>query len=68
MKKKIKIKSGGKVVLTLIILLISTFVYTKVGILGDLAQSHKGYLIVCIGAWFWLLVGQLLALSVIWEW
>lgn len=65
--KKFKLKVGGKVVITIIVLIISALVYSKVGVLGDLAQTHRGYQLVCIGAWFWLLVGQIGAYSLIWE-
>ena len=67
MKKVIKLKMGGKVVLTVIILAISILVYSKVGVLGELAQSSTGYQLLCLGAWFWLIAGQLMTLSFIWE-
>lgn len=67
MKKVIKLKMGGKVVLTVIILAISILIYSKVGVLGELAQVSTGYQVLCLGAWFWLIVGQLMTLSFIWE-
>lgn len=65
--EKLKLKGWVKVVLTIIVLIISAVIYSKVGILGDLAQTHRGYQFVCIGAWFWLIVGQFAFLSLMWD-
>lgn len=65
--RKIKLKNKGKVVLTIILLIISVIIYLNVGKLGDLAQTHLGYQLICLGAWFWLIVGQMVALACIWE-
>lgn len=65
--KRLKLKGWVKVVLTIIVLIISAVIYSKVGTLGELAQTHKGYQFICIGAWFWLLTGQVLALTFVWN-
>lgn len=65
--EKLKLKGWVKVVLTIIVLIISAVIYSKVGTLGELAQTHRSYQFICIGAWFWLLMGQGLALSFVWN-
>lgn len=67
MKKQLKLKRWVKVVLTVVIIIISAFIYSKTGIVGELAQASKLYQLVCFGAWGWLLVGQMITYSVIWR-
>ena len=67
MKEKLKLKRWVKVVLTLILLILGIFIYSKVGILGELAQTDRGYQFICLGAWFWLLAGQMIAYNFIWS-
>lgn len=65
--KKYKLKGWVKVVLSIIVFVVSAIIYLKVDSFGVLAQTHKGYLLICIAAWFWLLTGQIIALAAIWE-
>ena len=67
MKKQLKLKRWVKVVLTAVIIITSTFIYSKSGIIGELAQANKIYQIICIGAWMWLLPGQMITYSLIWR-
>lgn len=67
MKKKFKLKGWVKVALTIILIIGSVVIYSKVGTLGELAQTETGYQLVCVGAWFWLLLGQMIAYSIIWN-
>lgn len=66
MKKKFKLKGWVKFVLTIILMIGSVIIYSKVGTFGELAQTNEGYQLVCVGAWFWLLVGQMIGYSIIW--
>ena len=66
MKKKYKLKGWVKVVLTIILLFVSLSIYLRIGELGQLAQTSIGYLLICIGAWFWLLTGQMIVIVALW--
>lgn len=67
MKKVVRIKLWGKVLLSAVVLAISLFVYKKTGIIGILAQSDRFYQVVCIMSWLWLFMGQIIVLAKIWE-
>lgn len=67
MKKRLKLRTWVKIILTILILFVSYLVYIGVGILGGIATIDKiNEMLVYIG-WFWLIVGQVLFLSSIWE-
>lgn len=62
-----KLKKWVKYVLTIIVMLISIVIYTKTGELGRLAQSSVKYQAICVLAWSWLLLGQIMVYMKIWE-
>lgn len=62
-----KLNRRGKTLLTIIVALISLFVYTKTGIWGALAQDSTFYQAVSFLAWVWLVFGQISVYALIWE-
>ena len=64
---KLRLKRGVKVVITLLIIHISFFIWKQVGTLGELAQKDTFYLILCIASWIYLTIGQALIYGVLWE-
>ena len=67
MKKKFKLKGWVKVVLTLLIIGVSSFVYKEVGILGQDVNKNTIADALIFGGWLWILFGQFMFLSTIWE-
>ena len=65
--KKVRIKRWVKVVITLILIHISFFIWRQTGTLGALAQHDKGYLVLTILAWGYLTLGQAMIFGSLWE-
>lgn len=62
-----KLKRWVRVLLTLIVIHISFFIWKQTGTLGELAQTSRIYLIMCVLSWFYLLIGQVLIYEKIWQ-
>ena len=62
-----RVKKWVKIVITLVIIHLSFFIWKQAGILGDMAQKDVFYLILCIASWFYLTVGQVLIYRALWE-
>lgn len=65
--KRLVLKKKAKILFTCLIILASMFIYSKVDILGQLAQNSLFYQFMCLGSWFWLVAGQIQLLTLIWE-
>lgn len=65
--KKLRLKRGWKVVITLILIHISFFIWRQTGSLGSLAQHDMGYLILTILSWLYLTLGQAMIFGSLWE-
>lgn len=65
--KKRKLKKWVKVILTMLIMILSLMIYSKIGELGILAQNNDFYLLVCAISWVWLMAGQFTTYNLIWE-
>lgn len=65
--KKLRLKRWVKVVITLIVIHISFFIWKQTGTLGELAQKDYVYLALCIASWLYLSFGQALIYGVIWS-
>lgn len=65
--KKLKLKKWVRVVLTLIAIHVSFFIWRNTGTLGSLAQNDKFYLVLCVLSWFYLLAGQIFIYEKIWK-
>ena len=62
-----KLKKWVRVVLTLIVIHISFFIWKQTGTLGRLAETSNIYLIMCVLSWVYLLIGQVLIYEKIWK-
>ena len=65
--KKRKLKKWVKVVLTTIVLIIGFVIYNITNSIGYMAQTSNFYTTLCMLAWFWLLIGQIAILELIWR-
>lgn len=60
-------KNIKRCIVTILLIILSCFVYTKTGKLGILAQNSDFYLFLAIVSWFWLICGQFAIYELIWE-
>ena len=65
--RKIRLKRWVRVVITMVVIHISFFIWKQTGILGALGQHDKFYLGLCLASWFYLTFGQALIYGVIWS-
>lgn len=65
--KKLRVKKWVRVVLTLIAIHVSFFIWRNTGTLGSLAQHDKLYLVLCTLSWGYLLIGQVFIYEKIWK-
>ena len=65
--RRLRMKRWVKVVITLILIHISFFIWKQTGTLGNLAQHDKGYLVLTIGAWLYITLGQAMIYKKLWE-
>lgn len=67
MKKKYRLKKWVKVVITLTILITGLEIYFYLGKNGaNMGKTILDSIFILLG-WFWLVVGQIMALYVMWE-
>lgn len=64
--KKRRLKRWVKVILTIIVIAISTFIYSRTITLGKLASTNNYYEIITIFCWAWLIIGQFIVITSIW--
>lgn len=62
-----RLKRWVRVLLTLIVIHISFFIWKQTGRIGELAQESNLYLGICMLTWFYLLIGQMLIYEKIWK-
>lgn len=62
-----KLTKLGKVIVTLIVMIVSCVVYSKTGVLGELAQDNNTYAVLTMVAWAWLVFGQFSIYCILWE-
>ena len=65
--ENMRLKRWVKVVITLIVIHVSFFIWKQTGTLGNLAQKDNFYLVMCVLSWFVLIVGQVLIYEKIWK-
>lgn len=65
--KKMKLKRWVRVVITILVIHISFFIWKQTGRLGELAQKDNIYLILCVASWMYLIFGQVLVYEEIWK-
>lgn len=62
-----RLRRWVKVVLTILVIHISFFIWKQTGRLGTLSKTSDLYLGLCIASWIYLLIGQALIYAAIWE-
>ena len=62
-----RLKRWVRVLITLLVIHISFFIWKQTGSLGSLAQTSNTYLVLCILSWFYLLIGQVFIYEQIWK-
>lgn len=62
-----RIKKWVKIVITIIVIHISFFIWKQTGTLGELAQKDTFYMILTLVSWCYLIVGQALIYMTIWN-
>lgn len=62
-----KLKKWVRVVLTLVVIHISFFIWKQAGTIGRLAETSDVYLVMCWLSWFYLLIGQVFIYERIWK-
>lgn len=62
-----KLRKWVKVVLTLITIHLTFFIWRNTGTFGELAQHDKFYLTLCVLSWGYLLIGQVFIYEKIWK-
>lgn len=67
MMKKKKLKKWVKVVLSIMILGASIYIYSKTNTWGTLAQDSKFYEGLTVLSWLWLILVPVGGLSLLWE-
>lgn len=67
MKKKLKLKRWVKVLITLIVIVSGVVIYSGLGDIGSEASTNATANILCILGWSYLVFGQIIILSGIWE-
>ena len=65
--KKYRLKKWVRVVLTVIVIHLSFFIWRYTGTLGDLAQHSYLHLVLCVLSWIYLLIGQVFIYEKIWK-
>lgn len=64
---KRRLKKWVKVVITLLLIHVSFFIWKQTGTLGELAQKDTIYLILCVASWIYLTLGQAMIYGALWE-
>lgn len=62
-----KLNKKGKLLVTIITLVISVWIYSITGTIGELAQNNIFYQALCVTAWLWLVFGQMMIYLALWE-
>ena len=65
--KKMKLRKWVKIVLTLIVIHLSFFIWKQTGVFGARANSDNVYLVLTLLSWLYLVFGQTLIYKAIWE-
>ena len=64
--KRLKLRKGAKVVLTMVLIVLSIVIYSNLETWGKAAQTNKFYEMITILGWFWMLA-QVFVYGAIWE-
>lgn len=64
--KRLKLRKGAKVVLTIVLVVLSIVVYSNLGAWGEMAQTNRFYEMITMLGWGWM-IAQVFAYNSIWE-
>ena len=64
---KRRLNKKGKILFTIITILISTIIYILMAKLGQFAKDSIFILIITICGWSWLIIGQMSVFAMLWE-
>lgn len=67
MKKKIKLKKAGKVLITALVIALGIGIYSVLKDIGSEAETNQIASILCITGWTYLVFVQILILAGVWE-
>ena len=67
MKKRIKLKKAGKVLITVLVIALGILIYSKLGDIGSEATNSKLALTLCFLGWYYVLFVQFVILIGLWE-
>lgn len=67
MKKKIKLKKAGKVLITALVIALGILIYSKLGDIGSEATTNQIANILCITGWTYLVFVQIVVLAGVWN-
>lgn len=67
MKKKIKLKKAGKVLITALVIALGILIYSKLGDIGSEATTNQIANILCITGWTYLVFVQIVVLAGVWD-
>lgn len=67
MKKKIKLKKAGKVLITTLVIALGILIYSKLGDIGSEATTNQIANILCITGWTYLVFVQIVVLVGVWN-
>lgn len=67
MKKKIKLKKAGKVLITALVIALGILIYSKLGDIGSETTNSKLALTLCFLGWYYVLFVQFAIIIGLWE-
>lgn len=67
MKKRIKLKKAGKVLITILVIALGIVIYSKLGDIGSEVTKSNLALTLCLLGWFYEIFVQFPILMVLWE-
>ncbi len=67
MKKRIKLKKAGKVLITVLVITLGILIYSKLGDIGSEATTNQIANILCITGWTYLVFVQIVVLAGVWN-
>lgn len=65
--KKRRLNKRGKLLVTVLVVILSIAIYCTTGVVGELAQDNRLWLVVCFAEWVYLFFIQFCIYNLIWE-
>lgn len=67
MKKKLKLKTGAKVLISALVIALGIVIYSELGDIGSEATTNQIASILCITGWAYLVFVQIVVLAGVWD-